>query len=224
VKLFHSPVTKLSSPSGEKSTDGLVQPVDIQTGNGTRWDWRSLQEEYLAEFDRARCLPSSPLNMNPVEMESPMRRTSSTQGQSRLVTVDDANKMMPLLERVVCDIIEVWDGIIQKRTELECLEKNPIRSDDETCAVAAQDLKLELNLLIDRINGYIREVEELGCFVQEFKRGVINFPTLYVGRKVFLCWRPGDDEVCHWHELDESFTERTPIRDFRDFFFQRSDQ
>ena len=153
-----------------------------------------------------------------------MRRTSSTQAQSRLVTVDDANKMLPLLERVVSDIVDVWDGIIQKRTELECLEKNPIRVDESSIAVDAQDLKLELNLLIDRINGYIREVEDLGCFVQEFKRGVINFPTLYVGRKVFLCWRPGDEEVRYWHELDESFTERTPIRDFRDFFFQRADE
>jgi hypothetical protein len=162
--------------------------------------------------------------MNPVEMERSMRRTSSTQAQSRLVTVDDANKMLPLLERVVSDIVEVWDGIIQKRTELECLEKNPIRVDECSVAVDAQDLKLELNLLIDRINGYIREIEDLGCFVQEFKRGVINFPTLYVGRKVFLCWRPGDEEVRYWHELDESFTERTPIRDFRDFFFQRADE
>lgn len=153
-----------------------------------------------------------------------MRRTSSTQAQSRLVTVDDANKMLPLLERVVSDIVDVWDGIIQKRTELECLEKNPIRVDEASVAVDAQDLKLELNLLIDRINGYIREIEDLGCFVQEFKRGVINFPTLYVGRKVFLCWRPGDEEVRYWHELDESFTERTPIRDFRDFFFQRADE
>ena len=90
--------------------------------------------------------------------------------------------------------------------------------------VTIQCLRRQLNLLIDRINGYIREIEDLGCFVQEFKRGVINFPTLYVGRKVFLCWRPGDEEVRYWHELDESFTERTPIRDFRDFFFQRTDK
>ncbi len=152
-----------------------------------------------------------------------MRRTSNTQAQSSLVTVDDANRMLPLLEKVVVDIVTVWDEIIQKRTELECLEKNPIRVDTENAAQSSQQLKLELNCLIDRINGYIREVEDLGCFVQEFKRGVINFPTLYVGRKVFLCWRPGDEEVRFWHELDESFTERTPIRDFRDFFFQRGE-
>ena len=107
-----------------------------------------------------------------------MRRTSNTQAQSSLVTVDDANRMLPLLEKVVVDIVSVWDEIIQKRTELECLEKNPIRVDSENTAQSSQQLKLELNGLIDRINGYIREVEDLGCFVQEFKRGVINFPTL----------------------------------------------
>lgn len=153
-----------------------------------------------------------------------MRPRSSTKGQSRLLTIGEANLMLPLVEKVVVDIVSVWDGIIQKRTELECLEKNPARESLADRQGDAQELKQELNLLIDRINGYIREIEDLGCFVQEFKRGVINFPTLYVGRKVFLCWRPGDEEVRYWHELDESFTERSPIRDFRDFFFQRNDK
>ena len=60
-----------------------------------------------------------------------------------------------------------------------------------------------------KINSFIREVEELGCFVEEFKRGVVNFPSLYIGRKVFLCWNPGDPHVMYWHELDESYNERS---------------
>ena len=47
--------------------------------------------------------------------------------------------------------------------------------------------------------------------------GVVNFPSLYHGRKVFLCWRPGDDGVKFWHELDESYNERSLIRDTEDF-------
>ena len=152
-----------------------------------------------------------------------MRPVSNTANQSRLVTIDEANKMLPLVQNVVEDIVRIWDSIIQKRTELECLEKNPTHEEGIDLQGTAQSLKQDLNACIDRINGYIREIEDLGCFVQEFKRGVINFPTLYVGRKVFLCWRPGDEEVRYWHELDEAFTERTPIRDFRDFFFQRVD-
>lgn len=145
-----------------------------------------------------------------------------TRTQSRVISLEEANHMLPLLGRIVTDITRAWDQIIQKRTELECLEKNPEHSRVEQREEIG-DLKGELNRLIDRINGYIREVEELGCFVEEFKRGVINFPSLYVGRKVFLCWKPGDGEVRFWHELDESYSERTPIRDCRHFLVSRSD-
>ncbi|MFQ5655842.1 MAG: DUF2203 domain-containing protein, partial [Planctomycetota bacterium] len=129
--------------------------------------------------------------------------------------------LLPLLEKIVSDVMENWDRIIQRRTELECLEKNPDRSSEGSRHEEVQEIKLELNRLIDRINGYIREVEELGCFVEEFKRGVINFPSLYVGRKVFLCWKPGDEDVRYWHELDESYNERSAIRDVRDFLVSK---
>ena len=92
-----------------------------------------------------------------------MNPNSSTKGQSRLVTIGEANLMLPLVEKVVIDIVKVWDGIIQKRTELECLEKNPIRDGSGDRQQDAHELKQELNLLIDRINGYIREIEDLGC-------------------------------------------------------------
>ncbi len=151
------------------------------------------------------------------------RSSSSTKAQSRIVSIEEANRMLPLLARVVGDIVRVWDQIILKRTELECIEKNSDRTESANRQDEVQEFKNELNRLIDRINGYIREIEDLGCFVQEFKRGVINFPSLYVGRKVFLCWKPGDGEVRHWHELDESYNERTPIRDYRDFFVNRKD-
>lgn len=122
--------------------------------------------------------------------------------------------MLPLLKQVVADIMATWGEIIQERTQLELLEKRGASTDD---ADKVEEYKQSLNRLIDRINGYIREVEDLGCFVEEFKRGVINFPSLYLGRKVFLCWCPGDPEVRYWHELDESYNERSVIRDRRDF-------
>jgi hypothetical protein len=56
--------------------------------------------------------------------------------------------------------------------------------------------------------------EDIGAFVEEFKRGIVNFPTLYHGRKVFLCWSSSedDDSVIAWHELDEGFNDRVTIR------------
>ena len=52
------------------------------------------------------------------------RSRSSTKAQSRIVSIEEANRMLPLLARVGGDIVRVWDQIILKRTELECIEKN----------------------------------------------------------------------------------------------------
>lgn len=131
--------------------------------------------------------------------------------RSRIIPLEEANRMLPLLKQVVSDLMKTWTEIIHQRTRLELIEKRGTESDQ------IDELKQVLNRLIERINGYIREVEDLGCFVEEFKRGVINFPSLYLGRKVFLCWCPGDPEVRYWHELDESYNERSVIRDRRDF-------
>jgi hypothetical protein len=145
--------------------------------------------------------------------------------ESRLITIEEANQMLPLLRQIVNDIVTNWEMIIHKRTALEALEKgldengNPLEPRERE--VQAQILKQELNYLIDRINNYIREIEDLGCFVEEFKRGIINFPSLFNGRKVFLCWKPDESTVCHWHELDESFNDRSRILNEREFLYQK---
>ena len=140
--------------------------------------------------------------------------------ESRLISIDEADLMLPLLRRIVTDIMQKWELIIYKRTELECLEKGIESSDDlspQDKESKVEQLKSDLNYLIDKINSYIREVEDLGCFVEEFKRGIINFPSLYCGRKIFLCWVPNEDKVGYWHELDESFKDRNAIEDASEF-------
>ena len=145
--------------------------------------------------------------------------------ESRLVSIEEGNQMLPLLRRIVKDITKKWELIIYKRTELECLEKGFDSShgdlDGKEREATIEGLKQDLNYLIDKINSYIREVEDLGCFVEEFKRGIINFPSLYNGRKVFLCWTPGEEIVAHWHELDESYNDRVRIKDYSEFLCQK---
>ncbi len=147
--------------------------------------------------------------------------TPGVKSKSRILSLEEANRMLPLLDQIVRDIMNTWTLILKRRSELESLEKSPDPQQEKTRDDEITELKADLNRLIDRINGYIREVEDLGCFVEEFKRGVINFPSLYIGRKVFLCWKPGDLQVMYWHELDESYNERSPIRDPRDFLLTR---
>ncbi len=138
---------------------------------------------------------------------------------NKLFSLQEANRLLPLLRRIMKDITACWERIIYKRTELECLEKDPtIHGSIEK---VIQAIKGELNYLLDKINHYIKEVEDLGCFVEEFKRGIVNVPTLYHGRKVFLCWKVDEESVEYWHKLDEGFNDRRRIRNTAAFLGAR---
>jgi hypothetical protein len=61
-------------------------------------------------------------------------------------------------------------------------------------------------------------IEELGVQVKDLEIGLIDFPTLYRGEEVLLCWKLGEARIDHWHGLTEGFRGRKPIDDdFTDF-------
>ena len=135
--------------------------------------------------------------------------------ETRILSLNEANSMLPLLKSIVIDVMEHWNVILAKREEVDKLKKQAPGSAE------LKETKVELNSFIDKINGYIKEIENLGCLVEEFKRGIINFPSLYHGRKVFLCWKPDEKEVNHWHELDETFSSRVKIKDPSEFLIEK---
>jgi hypothetical protein len=53
---------------------------------------------------------------------------------------------------------------------------------------------------------------EAGVVVKDLDTGLVDFPAEYDGRRVFLCWQLGEDEVGYWHGLDEGFAGRKPLR------------
>ena len=43
-------------------------------------------------------------------------------------------------------------------------------------------------------------------------QGLIDFPTFFEGRWVFICWQRGEPEVRFWHELDGGYAGRREIQ------------
>jgi hypothetical protein len=41
--------------------------------------------------------------------------------------------------------------------------------------------------------------------------GLVDFPALWDGRLVYLCWKLGEPEVLYWHEIDAGFAGRQPL-------------
>ncbi|MBI1787746.1 MAG: DUF2203 domain-containing protein, partial [Acidobacteria bacterium] len=63
----------------------------------------------------------------------------------------------------------------------------------------------------------VESIHEFGCLVKDLDLGLIDFPTWYRGREVYLCWKMGETGIQFWHGVDEGFAGRKPIdRDFLD--------
>jgi hypothetical protein len=68
--------------------------------------------------------------------------------------------------------------------------------------------------LLEKIGAYQEgwtEIEELGAVLKDPRQGLVDFYGHVEGKAVWLCWRFGEDEIAHYHALDEGFSARKPI-------------
>jgi hypothetical protein len=57
----------------------------------------------------------------------------------------------------------------------------------------------------------LARIQELGVLVKDLDRGLVDFPALRGDEEVLLCWEVGENEVAHWHGLEEGFAGRRPL-------------
>ncbi|HEX7121015.1 MAG TPA: DUF2203 domain-containing protein [Gemmatimonadaceae bacterium] len=127
---------------------------------------------------------------------------------TRLFTVDQANRMLPLVSRIVRDIVEthrVWQLTIQE-FELATAESRADRP-----SLRADSMQREAQRLAREIQGFMGELRELGVEFKGFDLGLVDFPSERDGRLVYLCWKLGEDAVAWWHELEDGYRGRQPL-------------
>ena len=67
------------------------------------------------------------------------------------------------------------------------------------------------------LKNVMERIEELGVLVKDLDIGLVDFPTLFRGEEVCLCWKLGEPQIEFWHGVEEGFGGRKAIdQDFRD--------
>jgi hypothetical protein len=69
----------------------------------------------------------------------------------------------------------------------------------------------ELQEAAAAVSSAVERIQALGVLVKDLDTGLVDFPARHRGRDVLLCWRLGEDEVAHWHGLEEGFAGRRPL-------------
>lgn len=121
-------------------------------------------------------------------------------------TVDSANRALVLVRRIVEDIVQRYQDLMSLRAERELLAGTG--PDVER---RGANLREQIEKRIDALNRLAAELSEVGVELKDWATGLVDFPAIRDGKRVLLCWRLGEPEVAHWHDLHSGFSGRQPV-------------
>lgn len=119
----------------------------------------------------------------------------------RRFTVDQANSTLPLVKRIVSDIVRTHADAAALQQQFErgaaSREQNTIQQ--------------RLEQAMHRLEDYVDELSEIGCELKDYQMGLIDFTGRHQGHDVCLCWRLGEEKIAFWHEKESGFAGRKPV-------------
>lgn len=116
-------------------------------------------------------------------------------------TVSEANRALPYVSKIVNEVTECYKEAVAIRNQVE---RSQLQDD-------ADRLHDEYEQAMDRLNGLLDELHQVGVELKDFEKGLLDFPAMHDGREVYLCWRSGEECVHSWHELDAGFAGRQDV-------------
>ena len=117
--------------------------------------------------------------------------------EAKLFTPQEAQQTLPLVKKIVADILEFGQKIRTLSAEVGAnAEKNP-----------------EIIKIMDQLDELFDEMESLGCYYKDwnFSVGLVDFPAVIDGEEAFLCWRSDEEGLKYYHDVDSGYTGRKPI-------------
>ncbi len=133
-----------------------------------------------------------------------------TAGHDSAFTPCSATKMLPLVRRIVADIVQLSDSIDAQRAQLSEIDKLAATIDQPNYREELSDIRGSLASDERRLEVCFSELAALGLEAHQPFDGSIDFPAMLNRRQVHLCWRPEDERVEHWHEVGKSM-DRTKV-------------
>ncbi len=131
-----------------------------------------------------------------------------TEAVSRVFSVEQANRMLPLVRRIVRDVVEshqAWTRAVRS------YENAVAWTRPDTPASVLADREAEVRRIATDIDGFLAELRELGVEFKGFDLGLVDFPGERDGRLVCLCWKLDEEEVMYWHETGDGYAGRQPL-------------
>ena len=127
---------------------------------------------------------------------------------AKYFTVAEANAALPLVNRIVKDVVEQYRQVMAYHAQLQEGDlPDPERDRLESARSQATD----------KLDNLANALADIGCELKDWESGLIDFPSRMDRRDVCLCWKLGEEQITQWHEVYAGFAGREPITADDDF-------
>jgi hypothetical protein len=128
----------------------------------------------------------------------------------KLFTIQEASLVLPTIEPLVDEMTRAFAKI---RSEIETASREAGIPADNPRLSERLERRGVAPALVARVNELIARVHEHGCLVNGPEAGLVDFPALFAGEIVYLCWKHGEEAIGHWHRIPDGFAGRRPLLD-----------
>src|SRR6267378_1447320 len=138
-----------------------------------------------------------------------MKAASRPKKRRKTYTLDEATAMLPLLRAILRDVTTLANDLRDRYERLVRLQNT--EGLDRAHEEEVQQLLAEFEKGQEKMREYEQELEKLGVELKDYYTGLIDFRHMKDGKEVYLCWRLGEPEISHWHELDAGVAGRQKL-------------
>lgn len=131
---------------------------------------------------------------------------------ARYFTLAQARKYLPEAERLLRQVIALKRENERAEADLNHIQQRVSMMGGmalDTRKVAADRARLDATGT--RLKETMAEVESIGFEIKDLEMGLLDFPSLYRGEEVCLCFKLGETDIEYWHGSTEGFRGRKPI-------------
>ena len=144
--------------------------------------------------------------------------------QRKIFTPAEANATLPLVSAIVSDLVDLSRELTERRQRLALLQVGKAGNPHDPYHEELVQVQEEMEKDTLRLRDYVEELRALGVEPKSGTEGLVDFPALLNGRKVYLCWKLGESRVLFWHDLEAGYIGRQPVRPDCEFQSEEDDE
>jgi hypothetical protein len=129
----------------------------------------------------------------------------------RYFTPEQANQALAAVRPLAEQLVAHRRALRAANERREALRARLAGNGDGVHSRRAAALDAEMSREAEALERCLSRIEELGVLVKDLDRGLIDFLALRGDEEVLLCWQVGEEQVAHWHGLEEGFAGRRPL-------------